>query len=195
MNLLESIEKDETICKKCQQYLLLEGSIFQTWDDLFDTKFIYFKAKYSNGFGVFYNTPPLIDTNPEMGIESMRLLERFLDCELEFKGTFWLECVRTFINRDFMIKTELSTSIIFESFLNHMIHFNDTFPSILPIISWQTHELHKAANFHMKYDDRNQDLIIRILQTEFIVGANEMEKEMENEEKEEKDTQWSDVEI
>lgn len=148
----------------------MQKQLYEEWSGQFecdtDNKFTACKKDH---LGINYHTPPIVSDNSTIGIICLSILEKCLDAENEYKNTFWLECMRVCLKREFIFEIDKSEENVFDSFIGFMLSFNSTYPLTLPSIFHSTMEMHKAARFFMPRTDKNETFFLHVLTTEILL--------------------------
>lgn len=155
-------------------YYHMQCQLKQRWQNQFQGTGATFIARYDGDLGTTFTNDHVLGLsenllqNPNLGMECLRILESCMESELEFTGTFWLECLHTIMTKDLLMDYEGGKVFLFENFIRHMIGYNETFKRILPAISSIHFELHRAATLLSKYAVRDDALMERVLKTTFL---------------------------
>lgn len=148
----------------------MQRQLYNEWGDTFecdtDSKFISCHRNYT---GFEYHAPMVVDDNHTMGILCLTVLEKCLDAEHEYPRTFWVECMRIFIAREFAFDTDKPNDNLFDSFIGFMLSFNNTYPLTLPSIFHSTQEMHRAIQFFIPRIDGMEAFVLHVMASEILL--------------------------
>jgi hypothetical protein len=98
------------------------------------------------------DTPLIITEDPEIDYISTYILDCALECELNFKGTFWLEVMRVLQFEVHTLDDEPTRprEELFDHFLHFMLSFNDVYSRTLPPIFHDMNSLRHVAAFYRR---------------------------------------------
>ena len=111
---------------------------------------------------------PIIDDNSECGIVSMSMLDKCLNSENEYPGTFWRHLLDLLTHDDFHTSSLMSSSRMFITFISFLARFNETYPKVLPSIIHSTYEMHRAGRFVSDREQTNPQLIHQVYNTNIL---------------------------
>ena len=164
----------------------MQRELYNEWEGLFkcdtDSKFI---ACHRSCTGFNYHTPAVVDDSCNEGVLCLTILEKCLDAENEYPSTFWLECVRIFLAREFTFASNKKIESLFDSFIAFMLQFNNTYPMTLPSIFHSTREMHKAVTFFItRVETERECFFLHVMSTEILLkyDSEEVEPQIESHE-------------
>ena len=128
------------------------GCLFEKYDEHFQEnrlnasyRVMFRPLGYTHG-----DTPLTIIEDPEIDYISLHILDSALECELNFKGTFWLEVMRVlqYEVHDLCTGVVRVREELFDHFLHFMLAFNDTYTRTVPPILHDMNNLRHVAAFY-----------------------------------------------
>ena len=151
----------------------MQRDLYDEWSEVFqcdtDSKFVACQRRLS---GPHYHTPPIVTDNETMGVLCLTILEKCMDSEKEYPCTFWVECMRICLYREFVFEIDQTSEKVFDSFVAFMLGFNATYPLTLPSIFHSTLQMHKACQFFMPRVDKNESFYMHVLTTDILLKYN-----------------------
>jgi hypothetical protein len=148
----------------------MRSHLYHEWCETFvcdtDSKFVLCQRRA----GVpHYHAPPIVKDNAVLGIVCLSILEKCMDAEKQYPMTFWVECMRVCLSREFVFEVEEKIESVFDSFITFMLDFNSTYPLTLPSIFHSTMQMHKACQFFMPRFDKREGFFMHVLTTDIVL--------------------------
>ena len=148
----------------------MQRQLYNEWCEEFlsdtDSKFIACQRRIS---GPHYHTPPSVEDNETMGVLCLTMLEKCMDAEKEYPATFWVECMRQCLSREFIFEMNETIEKVFDSFIAFMLDFNSTYPLTLPSIFHSTLQMHRACQFFVPRINNKNTFYTHVLTTDILL--------------------------
>ena len=114
-------------------------------------------------------SPDCVEDNVELSIACVAMLDMCLKSEKEYPMSFWVELIRCIEYDDMELKSNMSSSRIFNAFIGYMTHFNRKYGDAMPRVALSSYQMHRAARFSCSRLNNDCELIGRMFKTRILI--------------------------